>query len=68
MRTALFNAALAIVLILSGGVFFVSYGYGLKSVAHDFGIPALVIAALAHAVVWIGIAALIDKRTPPGRK
>jgi hypothetical protein len=61
------NALLALVLLVAGGVFFVSYGYGLKSIFTAFGPAAFIVSCVAHVIVWIGIASLFDKRHPPPR-
>lgn len=68
MRANLFNIALAVVLVSAGAVFLVSYGWALGQVAHVFGLWALAVVAVSHFIVWLGVAALFDKRHPPERR
>lgn len=67
MRIIIFNTVLGTVIIFAGAVFFASYGWGLAQIANVFGIPALAAVTVCHLIVWLGIAALFDKRHPPER-
>lgn len=61
------NAKLIVVaaaLLIAGGVFFLTITYAIKCIFHEFGwLPALV-SGVAQIIVWLGIAAMFDKRHP----
>lgn len=65
MFARIWNAALTLAVTAAGFAFFVTYGYGLKAIFRDFGMLAFLSACASHAIVWLGIALLFDKRHPP---
>ena len=68
MLRNLLLAAVAIVFAASFLIWAVTVGYTMKSIFYEFGAAPMLVAAAAHIIVILAIAALFDKRHPPDRQ